>query len=56
MYLWNTKRICEQHNAALKDVNDIILKALVLSEVNLPKNAVHEEGATDTEMNLDDED
>ena len=36
VYLQSTKRICEQHNAALKDVNDIILKALVISEVNLP--------------------
>ena len=56
VYLQSTKRICEQHNAALKYVNDIILEALVLSEINIPKNAVHEVGVTDTEMNLDGED
>ena len=56
IYLRNTRRICQQHNAALKDVNDIVLKTLVLSEMNIPNDAVHDEGVSDTELNLDDED
>ena len=56
VYLRNTKRICAQHNASLKDVNDIILEALALSGDNIPDNAIYSEGVTDTEMELEDED
>ena len=56
LYLRSTKRICQQHNVALKGVNDIVLKALALSEVVIPDDVVHDEGVTNTELNLDDED
>ena len=56
VYLRNTRRICAQHNASLKNVNDIILKALELSRETIPDDAVHSEGVTDTELELEDED
>ena len=56
MYLRNTKRICAQHNASLKNVNDMILKALELSRETIPDNTIHSEGVTDTELELEDED
>ena len=54
--LRNNKRVCQQHNASLKDVNDIGLKALVLSEINIPEDAVHDDNATNIKLNLVDED
>ena len=50
VYLRNTKRVCEQHNAALEYVNTVILKALVLSEINIPESAVHDDDVTDTKL------
>ena len=55
VYLRNTRRICAQHNASLKNVNDIILKALELSRETIPDDAVHSEGVTDAELELEDE-
>ena len=48
VYLRNTKRICAQHNASLKNVNDIILKALALSDENIPDDSIYSEGVTGT--------
>ena len=56
VYLRNTKRICAQHNASLKNVNDIILEALTLSKETIPDDAIHSEDVTDTELELEDED
>ena len=56
VYLRDTKQMCAQHNASLKNVNDIILKALELSRETIPDNAIHSEGVTDTELELEDED
>ena len=56
VYLRNTKRICAQHNASLKNVNDTILKALELSRETIPDDAIHSEGVTDTELGSEDED
>ena len=56
MYLRIIKRICAQHNASLKNANDISLEALALSGENIPDNAIHSEYVTDTELQLEDED
>ena len=56
VYLRNTKLICVQHNASLKNANDIILEALALSRENIPDDAIHWEGVTDTDLELEDED
>ena len=56
MCLRNTKQICAHHNTSLKNVNDIILEALALSRENIPDDAIHSEGVTDTELELEDED
>ena len=50
VYLRNTKRSCAQHNASLKNVNDIILEALALSRENILDDAIHSEGVTDNEL------
>ena len=56
VYLRNTKLICVQHNASLKNVNDIILEALALSRENIPDDAIHAEGVIDTALEVEDED
>ena len=56
IYLRNTRRICEQHTAALIEVNNNILNALSEFELNIPNDAVHVMGNEDTDMDLDDED
>ena len=56
VYLRNTKRICAQHNASSKNDNDIVLEALALSRKNIPDDAIHAEGVTDTEPELEEED
>ena len=56
MYLRNTKVMCAQHNLFLKNVNDIILEVLAFSKENIPDDAIHSEGVTDTEPELEDED
>ena len=50
------KRICAQHNASLKNGNDIILDALALSGENIPDDVIHSECVTDTEVHLEDDD
>ena len=55
VYLRNTHTICAQHNAALRDVNDILL-ALALTESNIPQRAIHTQGEVVTDIELEDED
>ena len=56
LYLRNTKKICQYHNAALKYVNNNVLQALVLSWINVLEDVVQDKGVTNIELNLDDED
>ena len=41
IYLRNTRTICEQHNTAMRSMNEKLLKAVTVSYLNMPSNAVH---------------
>ena len=56
VYLRNTKKICEQHNAAMEISNESMLKALKAPEFQANQPAVHSDGEWATDVELDDED
>jgi hypothetical protein len=56
VYLRNTKQICAQHNASLKNVSEIIFEALILSGDTIPDNSICSESVTDTEVEPEDKD
>ena len=56
IYLRNTNRICAQHTAALIEINETILQALVDFEATIPDSVVHATGDKDTDIEIDDDD
>ena len=57
VYLRNTHTICEQHNVAMRSMNEELLKAVAVSFLNLPSHAVHIVGIEDIALtDIEDDD
>ena len=50
VYLHNTHSICEQHNTAMRTLNETLLKAVKVSQINMPSHAVHIAGTIDNDF------
>ena len=50
VYLQNAHTICEQHNTAMRSMNEQLLKAVVVSQLNMSADAVHITGIENLDL------